>query len=101
MSCHSGRVTFLLDPASLLLSVVGLAMLAVKLWALVDCATRPTAAFPAAGKLTKPGWLVILGLSVLFGGLGMLGLAGLVAAIVYLVDVRPAVRGTAAGGPWG
>jgi hypothetical protein len=35
-------------------------------------------------------------LSLRFGGLGLFGIVGVVAAIVYLVDVRPAVRRPAA-----
>ena len=94
----------LFQTSSLLLLVLGLGALALKVWALVDAATRPAEAYVAAGKLTKVAWIVILALAVLLGGaniLGIFGLVGLVAAIVYLVDVRPAVRGMRPGGPWG
>ena len=71
-------------------------------WALVDCAVRPTRAFPAAGKRTKMFWLLITGIAAvvsfvalpLGGGgsfFGFLAFIGVVGAIVYLVDVRPAV----------
>ena len=92
------------DPANLLLFVVGLLALAVKVWALVDACIRPGPAFPVAGKLTKVAWIVILALAVVLGMAGvtrLFGLIGLVAAIVYLVDVRPAVREIRPGGPWG
>jgi hypothetical protein len=86
--------------AGLILSLVWLGTLALKVWALVDCATRPTAAFELHNKLTKVAWLVILGLAALtalgFGALGLIGIAGTIAAIVYLVDVRPAVSGKSA-----
>jgi hypothetical protein len=94
----------LLGTSSLLLLVLGLGALALKVWALVDAATRPAGAYVAAGKLTKVAWIVILAVAVLIGGadvFGLFGLVGLVAAIVYLVDVRPAVRGIRPGGPWG
>lgn len=94
----------LLGPSELLLLGLGLGALALKLWALIDAISRPTAAFPAAGKLTKVAWIVILALAVVLGGtnvLGIFGLLGLIAAIVYLVDVRPAVREMRPGGPWG
>lgn len=79
--------------------VLGLLFLvlgAVKAWALVDALLRPAAAFPAADKLTKAAWLWILGLSlathlVFASPLGLLSIAGTIAAIVYLLDVRPAV----------
>ena len=92
------------DPAEILLLALGLALLALKLWALVDACLRPTAVFPAAGKLTKLAWIAILAAAVLLGGasvLSLFGLIGIIAAVVYLVDVRPAVRGLRPGGPWG
>ncbi len=74
-------------------------------WALVDAAVRPAAAYPAAGKLTKPAWLGITGLSLLIalftGALGLFGIVAAVASIVYLTDVRPAVREMRPGGPYG
>jgi hypothetical protein len=88
---------------TLLLSVLGLGALALKVWALVDACIRPGVAFAAAGKLTKPAWIAILAVAVLLTGgdfLGLLGLASVIAAIVYLVDVRPAVRELRPGGPW-
>ena len=95
-------MTYFYDPANVLLSLVGLAVLAIKCWALVDCLTRSGPAFPAAGKLTKGAWLAILVLALLLGSgvFGLFGIVGLVAAIVYLADVRPAVRTISSGGPW-
>lgn len=100
---QAGRVSFFYDPANVLLSVVGIAALVVKVWALIDCCTRPSVAFPVAGKLTKIAWIAILVMAVVLGQgvFGLLGIAGLVAGIVYLVDVRPAVAGIRPGGPWG
>ena len=90
--------------SNLLLLALGLIALGIKVWALVDAVTRPGAAFPAAGKLSKPIWVGILVAAVLLGAtsvMGLFGLIGTVAAIVYLVDVRPAVRELRPGGPWG
>jgi hypothetical protein len=85
-----------------LLSALSLAIVVMQGWALVDCVLRPAKAFEAAGKLTKPAWLAITAIALvvglLFGPLGILGLAGIVASIVYLVDVRPAVREVQGGG---
>lgn len=89
------------------LGAVGLAI-----FGLIDALRVPTDAFPYAGKRTKNLWLVILGVAaailVVTGPLNILGLAAIVAATVYLVDVRPAVKqyrgrpGTSEGpyGPW-
>jgi hypothetical protein len=93
----------LLDPSNLLLLVVGLVVLGLKLWALVDSCVRPAPAYAAAGKLSKIAWIAILAAAVLLSGTGvlnLLGLLGTIAAIVYLVDVRPAVRSMRPGGPW-
>jgi hypothetical protein len=94
----------LFGPSDLLLLALGVGALGLKLWALIDAITRPTEAYVAAGKLNKVAWIAILAAAVLLGGtnvLGLFGLVGLVAAIVYLVDVRPAVREMRPGGPWG
>jgi hypothetical protein len=82
--------------------VVRYAVLALAVWAFVDALVRPAAAYVAAGKLTKPGWLAITGIAMLLvywqGPLTFLGLPAVIAAVVYLVDVRPAVRGLRRGG---
>jgi hypothetical protein len=85
-----------------LVGLIGIVVVAFQAWAVVDCVRRPTQAFVAAGKLTKPAWLAItaiaLVIGLLTGPLGILGLAATVASIVYLVDVRPAVREVQGGG---
>jgi hypothetical protein len=78
---------------------------ALTLWAFVDSLVRPAAGFVAAGKLTKPGWAAITGLAALIifwqqSPMTFLGLPAVIAAIVYLVDVRPAVRGLRRGNSW-
>jgi Protein of unknown function (DUF2516) len=77
-------------------------LVALRAWAVLDCVTRKAAAFPAADKLTKPTWLLILVggglLGTLIGGpLYPISLVSVVAASVYLADVRPAVREIADG----
>ncbi|HET6165656.1 MAG TPA: DUF2516 family protein [Marmoricola sp.] len=84
------------DFESGVLGVLFLVLAAVKAWALIDAVARPTPAFTAADKLTKPAWLWILGLSlvahIVFSyPIGLLSIAGTIAAFVYLLDVRPAV----------
>lgn len=96
----------LLSPANVVVFVVNLGLLVLAVWALGDALLRPAAAFPAAGKLTKPLWLGILvacvGLCLLGAGIfGLLGGVVAVASVVYLVDVRPAVREMRPGGRWG
>ena len=97
---------------------LGLAAFIVEAWAFIDAITRPGQAFVAAGKQTKPLWLIILGVAAVIGlagaayGVGptsILPVAAFVAAAVYLADVRPKVKdfrrgggGTSSGpyGPW-
>jgi len=77
-------------------AVVGLAG-----WALVDALVRPANGYVAAGKLTKPAWGAITGLALVIAyfmpPLSFLWLPAVVAAVVYLVDVRPALRGLRRG----
>jgi len=86
------------------LGLLGLALLGLKAFALIDAAIRPGNAYAAADKLQKNFWLIVLGLAVVWNmispsPIGIINLIGLVAAIVYLVDVRPAVRAIGRGGP--
>jgi hypothetical protein len=79
-----------------LLGIFELAALACEVYALVEAAIHSAGAFRAAGKLTKQAWVAILAVAVAVGLLGdlfgALGLAAVVATIVYFVDVRPALR---------
>jgi len=91
-----------------------IAALALEVFAFVHALkTRPDA-FVAASKRTKTFWLAVTGVAILLGfvslgGLGFLAIIGIVAAGVYLADVRPAVdsvqgRGNSSHqgpyGPW-
>lgn len=94
-----------------LLVVMALAVIAfgLELYALVDAARTRQDAFSAAGKQTKTLWMVILGVGTAFGFIALppygilpvyhlLPLAGVVAAAVYLTDVKPAVQQYRGGG---
>jgi Protein of unknown function (DUF2516) len=87
----------------------------IEAWAFGDALRRPTGAFPAAGKQTKPIWLIILGVAFVIGIAGAVGYLSLisifpiiafVAAAIYLVDVRPKINSLKSGpregpyGPW-
>lgn len=85
--------------------------LAIEVFAVVDCVRRRPDAFTAAGKRSKGFWLAVTGLAVLLGvvalgGLGLLGIVAIIAAGVYLADVKPALdqvmgRGGSNQGPYG
>jgi hypothetical protein len=100
----------------LVLTWLFLGILLLKVFCLFDAAFRREDAYRAADKKKKSFWLIVLAIAVVVDvlpiGLGLiLMLAGLVAAIVYLVDVRPALKEVAGGrgggrnnmgpyGPW-
>ncbi len=75
--------------------VLEIAVLVTAVYAFVHAALQRSDAYTAADKLTKPVWLVILGVavaltSILFPVFNVLGMAiAACAAGVYLVDVRP------------
>jgi hypothetical protein len=97
-------------------AALAVAAFVAEAWAVVDVMTRPAPAFVAAGKQTKPIWLIILGVAfvlglytALYGGVTqILAVVAFVAAAIYLVDVRPKVREFKRGsstrngpyGPW-
>jgi hypothetical protein len=69
------------------------AVLVASVYAFVHAAMQRPDAYTAAEKLTKPVWLVILGVGTLLAlVLGITGVAiAAVASGVYLVDVRPKI----------
>jgi hypothetical protein len=76
--------------------LVVLALLGLKMWALTDAILRPAEAYTATDKQTKTAWLWILGLTLVTHLLypyptATLSLIGDVAALVYIVDVKPAL----------
>ena len=82
--------------------VASLAMFAVQAFAFIDAVSHKPAAYVAADKLTKPAWLIILGIALaahmlIWSPMSFLNLIGTVAAIVYLVDARPALRAMTRG----
>ena len=86
---------------SVVFAVLTYATLGLTVWAFADAVVRPAAGYVAAGKLTKPAWAAITALAAvvlyLQGPMSFLGLPAIIAAVVYLVDVRPAVRGVQRG----
>ncbi|HSZ98826.1 MAG TPA: DUF2516 family protein [Streptosporangiaceae bacterium] len=106
-----------LSVVNLFFWVLLLGAFVIETWAFFDVIRRPSAAFPAAGKQTKPIWLVILGVAFVIGIGGAVGelallsifpIVAFVAAAIYLVDVRPKVKSIKSGsssrqgpyGPW-
>jgi hypothetical protein len=84
-----------------LMFVVGLVFIVTAVAALIMAATARADAYRAADKQSKNFWLIILGITVVVNlvvPILFLQIAGLVASIVFLVDVRPALRQVSGGG---
>lgn len=82
---------------SLIMAAVSLAMFVAQAFAFVDAVTHRPDAYVAADKLTKNAWMIILGLGVVahmlfWSPLSLFNLIGIIAALVYIVDVRPTLR---------
>ncbi|MEV4581927.1 DUF2516 family protein [Nonomuraea jabiensis] len=120
-------MTLINSVLNLLFLVLAAVIFGMSAYALVHALRVPTGAFVSAGKLQKNIWLLILALATLFSvggawsyftaflivggiefiGLGALGFFSIVAAIaatIYIVDVKPAVKGMGGrgnNGPYG
>ena len=85
--------------------VLVIAILVVELVAFVNCATQRADAFSAVGSLSKGAWLALTGGALLFtlliGFFSTLGIVAVAASLIYLLDLRPALRDAVDGpGPW-
>lgn len=85
--------------------VLNWAAVPVGLFAFLHAAVQRTEAYAAANKMTKPIWLAITGGGTLACALFhfydftlMFWIAGLVAVLVYIVDVRPKLIEVQRGG---
>ena len=99
---------------ALLLVALELAAFGVQVFAFVDALRQRPDAYTAAGKLTKRLWLLITGIAFAVGIIFVINqlqapaymgyvfhpinIVALVAAGVYLADVRPAIRSITGGG---
>ncbi|MBT2382387.1 DUF2516 family protein [Streptomyces sp. ISL-11] len=86
----------LLEGFGKVMSWVSLGLLAFSLFAFINAALHREDAYRAADKQSKPFWLIILGIAAavnaFMGILSFLPIIGLIATIVYVVDVRPALK---------
>lgn len=99
-----------MSPFSLIiLYYIQLAGVPVGVFAFVHAVLQRPDAYTAADRMTKPAWMGITGgglaAMILFGALSgsagfglMFWIAGLVAALVYIVDVRPKLIEVQRGG---
>lgn len=86
----------------LVVLVLAIGAFAIEVFALVEAIRTPAQAFTNAGKLSRQAWLAIVGVATAVGFLALpfpgfispmnfLAIIAAVAAIIFVVDVRPAV----------
>ncbi|HEX6246571.1 MAG TPA: DUF2516 family protein [Nocardioidaceae bacterium] len=88
---------FVFDIQNTIVLIGAVLLFVLEGWALVDAVIRRPEEFVAADKQTKTMWLAILAVAlvahmIFWHPISLLNLAGAVASIVYLVEVRPALQ---------
>ncbi|WP_156003078.1 DUF2516 family protein [Streptomonospora sp. PA3] len=88
--------------------LIFVAIFVTSLFALVDAVRTPGQAFPAMDKQTKKLWVGLLAVatfvsfSAVFTSMRFFVFIALIASLIYLLDVRPAVRSIGRNeGPYG
>lgn len=101
----SGLFAYLVQYYATLL--IALFALVIEVFAFVHCLLQRGDAFPAIGTLSKGIWLALIGGSIVLTLLlgvsptGIIGMIGIIAAAVYILDVRPGLKDATSGsGPW-
>lgn len=94
------------------LLVLGIASLALTAFATVDALRQRSNLFPAVGRQTKVFWVAVLAVAFLisivslYNALSLFNVVGVIAAGIYLADVRPKIKEISGGrgsssGPYG
>ena len=86
--------------------ILGIGALLLTGFAAIDALRHRADLFPAVGRLSKAAWVGILAAAFLIsivsfagpGTLGILNVIGVIAAGVYLADVRPKIKQISGGG---
>jgi len=82
-----------------------LVVVVVEFVAFVNCMLQRAEAFPVVGSIPKGGWLALTGgafvFTLLIGLFSIIGMIAVAAALIYLLDTRPALRDAVDGhGSW-
>lgn len=91
--------------SGLVLTVISLAQLGALLFSLSHAIRVRSDAFAAAAKQSKMFWVSLLAVSLILrltisSPLDLFGVIASIAAIVYIVDVRPAINDVLRGPRW-
>lgn len=89
----------------MILRVIWIAGMPVGIYAFVHAVMQRADAFTVVGNLSKPAWLGITGggalvLVIFQGPMTIFWIAGLVASLVYILDVRPKLAEIQKGSSW-
>lgn len=94
----------------LIWQLIYLVTFVASLYAFIEALRTPEQAFVVMDKQTKQLWLILTGVATavsllaVFSGRGMFVILSLVATLIFLLDVRPAVKGISGNqnnGPYG
>ena len=77
----------MLSPVGIVAMVVGAALVSLPIAGIIDAARRPVLQWSRVG-LNRMTWIALMGLGTLLG----FGVLGVVAAIEYLMSVRPKLQ---------
>ena len=76
--------------------IIWIVFAVLKIWAFVDCLRQRADAFPAVQRQSKTLWLILTGIAALTGllpdPLGIMGIAGIVVALIYLFEIKPRIK---------
>ena len=73
-----------MDPVAIVLIAVALGLVSLPIAAIIDAVRRPVIQWTRVG-LNRATWVLLMGLGTVLG----VGIVGVVAAIEYLISVRP------------
>jgi hypothetical protein len=77
----------MLSPVGIVVMVVGAALISLPIAGIIDAVRRPVLQWTRVG-LNRMTWIALMGLGTLLG----FGVLGVVAAIEYLISVRPKLQ---------
>jgi hypothetical protein len=82
-----------------------LVIIVVEFAAFITCLLQRAEAFPGVGSIPKGGWLALtfgaFVFTALIGLFSIIGMVAVAAALIYLLDTRPALRDAVDGhGSW-
>jgi hypothetical protein len=88
-----------------LMNVLWLVIIVIEFVAFINCLLQRAEAFAVVGSIPKGGWLALTGgafvFTLLIGLFSIIGMVAVAAALIYLLDTRPALRDAVDGhGSW-